>query len=510
MSESRPNERTEQVNHIVDEIWPPFVEKSQTTIDPIMKGLSKELSGLAKGYADSIDEIYRKRILEMPSEETDSQLSKEVNGVMIPKHLLERSRKRRRELNGDTFPEGNNALLSLGLSEQFNDCSIAAASACKNAHERIEIMAKQEEFVFLGEEGNYGSVLTQNLTPVFALPSGRKIRLVLGKSMSDIEAPLYLFAVTRDDLAIRLASFQRRHSNILCDYVKIGEEMDNQDFIVTPEDENLSRLDIIEHIRALTDLQPVDLDSSYTREYASEPTTLGKVAEVYDLDSGKNRLAMYQIIKCLTDLKIVDEPTLLAERRKAALDGNELVIAINRRRKNKYQRFAEQQVADELANESDRSLPENYSRGLYSDDSKWLHAVVKMYKNQNHGKVEAQTLARELGVEEKLSELLGSTTSDYEHLFEQSSLPRLAQLGTRRGIRPNVQVGKVKTDSDFELNVTPLSKSGFRVMISGRPDSMEEHGFQPFYTVDCYRDRPPSNEALASAHDILDLVKHLT
>ncbi len=519
MFEQSPNKETQQgiedvhpntVNERVDEIWPQFNEKPQTELKDIAKDLSEDLSGLAKDYADSVDAIYN----DIPSD-TD---------FVVPEYLLERSKKRRQELEqtddrvywrdaagqSSEGEDSSNSILSLGLSEQFNDCSIAAASVCKDAYERIQTMAaKPEEFVFLGEDGNYGSVLTHNLTSDFSLPSGRKIRLVLGKDGSHAEAPLYLFAVTRDDLALRLASFQSRQSNVLCDYVQIGQEMDDEDFVVTPEDESLSRLDIIEHIRALTDIEPVDLNSSFTEDYASEPTTLKKHIEIGEFDTGKNKLVLYQIMKRLSDLKIIDEPVLLAKRQKAALDGDDLVIVINRRRKNRYQRFAELRVSDELVNESGRPAYKGTDHGLYSDDGRWLYAVIKMYKNQNYAKDEAQTLAKELKIEEALNDLLGSTTSAYERLFNQNKLPRLVQLGTCRGMRPDIQVGKIKTDSEFELSVEALGKSGYRITVSGRPDAMDEHAFEPFYTLDCYRDRPPTQEALASAKDISDLINHL-
>lgn len=142
------------------------------------------------------------------------------------------------------------------MGSRFNECGIASAEladraklllAEPNATERIELFVESP----VGEErAEFDSVI---VCPEFKTDTGREISLVLGRKSDDPKSDPVLMAVTRGDIAFRVATFSRRVGT--CDYVQIGDEIDDESLVVTPEDEQ-SRKDIIETLRQLMNYEP--------------------------------------------------------------------------------------------------------------------------------------------------------------------------------------------------------------------------------------------------------------
>lgn len=443
----------------------------------------------------------------------------------VPEHLLERSRLARARLEAaKQQPDesaaaaqiATNGLLSVGLSEKFNDCSIAAATACQNAHERIAESTTVEELVFLGEEGSHSIMATRNLTDYFALDDDRTMRLALGRSQKDPEAPLYLLAITRGDLALRIASFQRRQSSLLCDFVQLDGEMTDDSFIVTPADEQGSRLDIVESIRHLTTMHPVDLTAAgigamtYYSEYClvdgfgngPESSTIWRKARL---------LGGFIALRSLVHRGIVDPKYQLGDMEWA-------VRRINPSPKKmaKQTKKINNVITAELTNNTGSPhhiITSNRARWtpkfwLANDDGAWIHEAIQKYRNQEADIEAARKVVASLGVNTAMEEILGSTNAQYEELFKQEYLPRLAVSGSARGVRRDVSVGKTASNTEFELSAEPLGKSGYRLIVRGRPSSMPDRQFEHLHTVDLYRDRFPGEATIDAAPDILDLLQH--
>ena len=414
-----------------------------------------------------------------------------------------------------------NALLGLGLSEQFNDCSIAAASACKNVYNCLGSNTQKEEFVFLGEDGAYETLRTHSLTPELSLPEdGRKITFMVGRSTSDPEAPAYLFAVTRGDLALRLASFKRRESNIVCDYVQIGREMTDENFVVTPADEHGSRLDIVEQIRHLTHTKTVDLSSlssgrkvyvgmnnNYEDRWKNVPLLQavdpnGNHELIYG--SKKLRLATYYSLKELTKKGVINEPGLLD-----AWDNHPWIIdpPTNRRKRETYEALAELMVAGEIDNGLLTSFARKRDVEVFRNN--WRISRIIEASRSLGNEDEGLALAVSLGVRDQLYAILGDTEPAHESLFDKDKLPKIVASGKVRGIKHDVEIGKTRTTSEFELEAEAIGKSGYRLFLRGLPADMAEHGFKPLHIIEFYKDRQPEPSAVKNAPDVLDLIANI-
>jgi hypothetical protein len=147
------------------------------------------------------------------------------------------------------------------MSLNYDACNIIAAEASQLAHDKLDPRqaGQQSLFVFDDTRGMEPQVLlTQNIARITPL-NGRSypytngdIQLVLaashqsGLSGGDRSDPR-LLAIVRDDLAVPVATFARRKGG-QCSYVQLGQEMSDQNFIVTPYDKRKEIVDIIRSI----------------------------------------------------------------------------------------------------------------------------------------------------------------------------------------------------------------------------------------------------------------------
>lgn len=426
-----------------------------------------------------------------------------------PDYLLEGSHRHPQKLLGETAVQGTeNDLLSFGLSESFNDCSIAAATACHEADKSINLANTTEDLVFLGEDGQHANMRLLELGPRMILGSRRRMQFAIGQKETEPDAPVYVFAITRKNVALRLASFGRRESSVMCDYIQIGHEMDDKNFVVTFEDEDTSRLDVVESIKDLVELHPVDIQNKL---FLNSATSLRKkISESGGLHT--RYLSVYYMLAEISKRGIIDDPKLLAmwQHRVSSIDAHRW------NRDERYPKSIKELVDAELQDTrpidsfvSGTRYPNKPTIGLGLDDAKWLHQVVQEYKNQPRDLNVIKRLIKLFDIDTRLKQQLGKTSDNFEKLFAAPQLSNFADTGPLRGIRRDVKIGNIVDDGEFELTVESIGKSGYRVVINGRPVSMSDKPFVHMDTIDFYCDRQPTKTALNSAKDVLDLLKYV-
>lgn len=144
-------------------------------------------------------------------------------------------------------------------SLEFGQCSLAASDLYSRAHALIEDKEVRSQAVLQVLDPS-GAVTTHSETitvsPPMETASGREYDLRLARNKAHLGRrtyPLKLYAVTRDDVALPVLTFERRDSE--CDYVQIGDEMRDDAFIVVPPDQR-SRKDILVAAKNILESDP--------------------------------------------------------------------------------------------------------------------------------------------------------------------------------------------------------------------------------------------------------------
>ncbi len=165
------------------------------------------------------------------------------------------------------------SLIGGALSMEFADCDVAASDASQQAAELMndQYRASEGAFELIGESSetttkiattDYNNtftvegypvslVLVQKVDEVKELVPGQKSRVPFKRKAGEIAVrktmsgdPILAAKIGPDSL-LPLASFARREVG-KCNYIQLGQEMSDDDFIVTPQDAESSRYDLVQ------------------------------------------------------------------------------------------------------------------------------------------------------------------------------------------------------------------------------------------------------------------------
>lgn len=171
-------------------------------------------------------------------------------------------------------PQGppRRSTLEAVMSLRYDECNIIAAEASKLAYEEVAAYDETKTLYVLDEtRGEIAEVLqTAPLVNVEGIEQTyvyKAPKLLLARTKNGDVDPR-LLAVVRDDLAVPIATFARRKDGS-CSYVQLGQEISDENFVVTPYDK---RKDTVKHIRSLfsSQKQPVEGDSSLRELVSSQ------------------------------------------------------------------------------------------------------------------------------------------------------------------------------------------------------------------------------------------------
>lgn len=390
-----------------------------------------------------------------------------------------------------------NPLLSFAMSEHSPDCSIAASSAYRLAHEVIGQSANTKQFLVVSD----GDDVVENLTYatlVSDLPSSGvlPVNFMLAKNIDQVGAPLYLFATTRDNIAFRVASFVKRGSQTQCDYVQIGQEMYDDNFVVTPADEEGSRIDIIESIKQIIEPNPITNIRDFSVYTGAGSMRIDTVFNFNPNLGARHNLQVFALVRELSRAGVIYDPKL-TERWEGS-------VYANKRRLPKYEKMAREEIARVI--ETGKLSPkrkDDFSLAL-------IMSVIKAAELYNSSrKTFASKLINQVDLNTDIISRLGVTTTDYEYLVAHKD--GLQKLAGRRhyGIVPDVTVGKTSDDAEFELVVESVGVQGYLVHMAARASSQSDKPFVHAQTFLLPRDREPTQTAIDSAPDIKDLLPHI-
>lgn len=144
------------------------------------------------------------------------------------------------------------------MGSEFNECSIAASELSA----RVDLLLSRQASLSLSPlylESPEGfervTLATVDVSELTENPHGRFTQLKLARNSEDPDSDDLLLAVTRNDVAFPLARFARRKGDT-CDYMHIGQELNDESFIVTPNDD-VSRREVIEAMRQVLEVDPM-------------------------------------------------------------------------------------------------------------------------------------------------------------------------------------------------------------------------------------------------------------
>ncbi len=150
------------------------------------------------------------------------------------------------------------------LSTQFDECSIAAADACRRSHELLveqdtavaNLCVIDQGMAALPRKYRYVDLRTVKYSDP-QIPCG-DVQLALDPGANNINtAPRpRLLAVFNGDMALPLAGFEKRTGG-QCSYVQLGQEIDVDNLVVTNRD---SRSEYVEMIRQLLEKSPLSVE----------------------------------------------------------------------------------------------------------------------------------------------------------------------------------------------------------------------------------------------------------
>lgn len=156
----------------------------------------------------------------------------------------------------DISPEQELGVL-LGIGSNA-ECSVMASDTVNLVHEILNPVLKKPAKIFY-VVGKGGEVIKTKANFLSIGRDGehterRNIDFVLAKEDKKHADPK-LLAVTRGDIAFTMATFARRQGSE-CDYIQIGEDVDDKSLVVTSRDD-YSRIDFIKDLRTM--LHPFSL-----------------------------------------------------------------------------------------------------------------------------------------------------------------------------------------------------------------------------------------------------------
>lgn len=178
-------------------------------------------------------------------------------------------------------------MLEAALSTAEGNCNVLAGQTALEAERFFAANAGDPTEATFLPDGAHVNVQTAHILHTHLEPSKRAVRLSLVKPVpggDDIEHPMYLGAIVRENLVLPLASFARRTDH--CDFVQIGDDI--QKLVVVHGDEQVAdpvlditleenreevrmRMEVLESIREAIAYARASADtSSYPEEIERE------------------------------------------------------------------------------------------------------------------------------------------------------------------------------------------------------------------------------------------------
>ncbi|HET9174614.1 MAG TPA: hypothetical protein VFN56_05060 [Candidatus Saccharimonadales bacterium] len=386
-----------------------------------------------------------------------------------------------------------NALLALGMSEHLSECSWLAAGARKIAIERLANEGRATNLTIMSEAPYQSPMHAANVSEPIVLPSGYIVRMALARFDTDTEnQSTYLFAVTRDDIAFRIARLGRRSSNMHCDYVQIGSEIDDESLIVTPKDETASRADIIASIYSLVKPQTVSLPIIDPKSTFYERFCDLDDPDAYSSTTRSKRAAM---ILAAADLQLIEDNTVVQCAREFAEHGRLKSHHIQSLKKVFESTFRS------ILSDQEYYIPKKIDYIALA----YIKMIVDQYTEINTKYTDASNLANLISLDETMVDALGKTSESYEKLLISERLRRYCGK-TLLGKHTAIPYRGILTTGHYEIAIESDAQQTYSLRVAATPEGMEDQPMIPLQTIELPKNRPPSSLALSAAEDLLDLL----
>ncbi len=403
--------------------------------------------------------------------------------------------------------ERPNNLLSFGMSEYFRDCSIAAATLCADAHAACPPQSPAAGMVLLEQESEVMTAHTVGISTDTILKTGHRVHFALVKdAASSSDSPPSLLAVTRGNIAVRLATFNRRKTSAYCDYVQIGREMvdETDTYVAMPEDESKSRLSIIKTMQALIKPAPLAYDDLPSDLLPGKVESRHLTPEQRTAQQQTN-LARLAVFRSLQEMGIISCPGLNALW--DAEDYWNYPLFFIPRRLAGYIADAKKLARHELHNSTNSAYPKQDDLDPKINQlGAYIEQVSTRYRSQSAAA--PAELIRLLDLESTFAQLLGITSPAVEDLIASPmGLPRIAQNGSITGTYPNIRIGNTSTEGIVTVHVEKVHAAGYNVSVSAKPATMAQSSPQSFFNKVIRIDQPLNASDIASLEDVADIIK---